>query len=363
MRTAYRQRQPPHPPRSHHAAANSNSTLFAFPQYCRFQEFFRLQVRGLGSRKFVSVSGSGGAEQRGRGGGTRRGTGERLGRLCGVPLHISNHPSKRGPRSALPSHRDSLRPSCEFALPARAACAQAPARPARVPGCGRGSPAGVPLLYPSLSCAACCCAGRKDCAAGPCRPPRENHVVCATSEKAPARPARVPGCGRGSPAGVPLLYPSLSCAACCCAGRKDCAAGPCRPPRENHVVCATSEKAPARPAHVPGGGRGSPAGVPLLYPSLSCAACCCAGRTLRIFEFPSCSSHKWCFVFFRIRTATFCLVRRRHHCRLIILADTPGGVCVGLAGRLDAVFCAASYDGPVTWKVHVKRRDVDLPWP
>ena len=252
--------------------------------YCRFQEFFRLQVRGLGSRKFVSVSGSGGAEQRGRGGGTRRGTGQRLGRLCGVPLHISNHPSKRGPRSALPSHRDSLRPSCEFALPARAACAQAP-----------------------------------------------------------ARPARVPGCGRGSPAGVPLLYPSLSCAACCCAGRKDCAAGPCRPPRENHVVCATSEKAPARPAHVPGGGRGSPAGVPFLYPSPSCAACCCAGRTLRIFEFPSCSSHKWCFVFFRIRTATFCLVRRRHHCRLIVLADTPGGVCVGLAGRLDAVFCAASY--------------------
>ena len=113
----------------------------------------------------------------------------------------------------------------------------------------------------------------------------------------------------------------------------------------------------------PGGGRGPPAGAPLLYPSLSCAACCCAGRTLRIFEFPSCSSRKWCFVFFRIRTAALCLVRRRQHCRLIILADTSGEVCVGLAGRLDAVFCAASYDGPVTWKVHVKRRDVDLPRP
>ena len=134
-------------------------------------------------KKHCSLSGSGGAEQRGRGGGTRRGTGERLGRLCWLPLPISNYPSKRGPRSALPSHRDSPRPSCEFALPARAACAQAPARPARVPGGGRGPSAGAPSLYPSLSCAACCCAGRKGCAAGPCRPPRENHVVCATSEK------------------------------------------------------------------------------------------------------------------------------------------------------------------------------------
>jgi hypothetical protein len=36
-----------------------------------------------------------------------------------------------------------------------------------------------------------------------------------------------------------------------------------------------------------------------------------------------------------------------------------------LAGRLDAVFCAASYDGPVQRKSHVQRYNVDLlrqPW-
>ena len=53
----------------------------------------------------------------------------------------------------------------------------------------------------------------------------------------------------------------------------------------------------------------------------------------------------------------------RQHCRLSILVDTSGEVCMGLAGRFDAVFCVASYDGPVVWKVHVKRRDVDLPRP
>ena len=42
-----------------------------------------------------------------------------------------------------------------------------------------------------------------------------------------------------------------------------------------------------------------------------------------------------------------------------------GGACgewiPGLAGRLGAVFCAASYDGPVQRKLHVMRYDVNLP--
>ena len=111
---------------------------------------------------------------------------------------------------------------------------------------------------------------------------------------------------------------------------------------------AAGAKVPARPAHVPAGGRGQPAGHPLPCPSFSRADCCGAGRTFRVFEFPACSSHKWCFVFFRIRTVLFCLVRRRQHCRLIILADISGEVSMGFVGRLDAVFCAASYDGPMS---------------
>ena len=43
------------------------------------------------------------------------------------------------------------------------------------------------------------------------------------------------------------------------------------------------------------------------------------------------------------------------------LADASGEVNVGLAGRLGADFCAASYDGQVWQKLHVKRYDVDLP--
>ena len=33
---------------------------------------------------------------------------------------------------------------------------------------------------------------------------------------------------------------------------------------------------------------------------------------------------------------------------------SPGEINTGLAGRLDAVFCAAFYDGPVVRKLHVK---------
>ena len=31
---------------------------------------------------------------------------------------------------------------------------------------------------------------------------------------------------------------------------------------------------------------------------------------------------------------------------------TPGEINAGLAGRLNAIFCAASYDGPVVRKLH-----------
>jgi hypothetical protein len=43
------------------------------------------------------------------------------------------------------------------------------------------------------------------------------------------------------------------------------------------------------------------------------------------------------------------------------LTDASGEVNVGLAGRMGADFCAASYYGQVWWKLHVKRYDVDLP--
>ena len=36
------------------------------------------------------------------------------------------------------------------------------------------------------------------------------------------------------------------------------------------------------------------------------------------------------------------------------LDGAPGVINAGLAGRLDAIFCAASYDGPVVRKLHVK---------
>ena len=36
------------------------------------------------------------------------------------------------------------------------------------------------------------------------------------------------------------------------------------------------------------------------------------------------------------------------------LDGAPGEINAGLAGRLDIVFCAASYDGTVVRKLHVK---------
>ena len=44
------------------------------------------------------------------------------------------------------------------------------------------------------------------------------------------------------------------------------------------------------------------------------------------------------------------------------LARVSSEVNAGLAGRLDAIFCAASYGGPGKRKLNLKRDDVDFPW-
>ena len=43
------------------------------------------------------------------------------------------------------------------------------------------------------------------------------------------------------------------------------------------------------------------------------------------------------------------------------LTDASGDVDAGLAGRMGAVFCDASYDGLVVRKLYVNRYDVDFP--